>query len=98
MTSSLQPKASHPFNVRILPGGEQCDARPDELLLLSLERGGIAWPSSCRNGACRTCLGQLLAGRVRYSIEWPGLSREEKEQGCVLPCVAYPLGDLVLQA
>ena len=57
----------------------------------------IDWPSSCRNGTCRTCLGQLKSGRVRYEIEWPGLTTEEMEEGCVLPCVAYPESDVVLQ-
>ena len=46
---------------------------------------------------CRTCIGQLVEGRVRYDIEWPGLSPEEKAEGCVLPCVAYPESDIVLQ-
>jgi ferredoxin len=79
------------------PDGQQCDAWADEPLLVSLELGGIDWPSSCRNGTCRTCLGQLTRGQVRYQIEWPGLSAEEQAAGCVLPCVAYPCSDLSLQ-
>ena len=71
---------------------------PDQPLLVSLEQGGIDWPSSCRNGTCRTCLGQLRQGSVRYEIEWPGLSTEEMAEGCVLPCVAYPVSDVELQA
>jgi hypothetical protein len=39
----------------------------------------------------------MLNGTVRYDIEWPGLSAEEKAEGCVLPCVAYPCSDLTLQ-
>ena len=61
------------------------------------EAAGWDWPSSCRNGTCRTCLGHLVEGTVRYAIEWPGLTAEEKEEGCVLPCVAYPASDVVLQ-
>jgi hypothetical protein len=34
---------------------------------------------------------------VRYDIEWPGLSAEEIAEGCVLPCVAYPLEDVHLK-
>ncbi|MHB1113882.1 MAG: 2Fe-2S iron-sulfur cluster-binding protein, partial [Acidovorax defluvii] len=37
-------------------------------------------------------------GSVRYEIEWPGLSTEEMAEGCVLPCVAYPVSDVELQA
>ncbi len=75
----------------------QADAWSNEPLLLSLEMGGSNWPSSCRNGTCRTCIGQLQSGQVRYDTEWPGLNAEEKTEGYVLPCVAYPCGDVVLR-
>ncbi|MDD2880318.1 MAG: 2Fe-2S iron-sulfur cluster binding domain-containing protein [Rhodoferax sp.] len=78
------------------PDGQQFDAWSNQPLLISLEQGGIDWPSSCRNGTCRTCFGKLESGQVRYEIEWPGLSSEEKEEGYVLPCVAYPCSDLAL--
>jgi ferredoxin len=76
---------------------QQFDAWADRSLLLSAEQGGIDWPSSCRNGTCRTCIGKLEQGSVRYEIEWPGLSSEEKAEGYVLPCVAFPCSDLVLR-
>lgn len=40
----------------------------------------------------------MTAGQVRYRVEWPGLSTEEREQGLVLPCVAEALGDVTLHA
>jgi ferredoxin len=85
------------FTARLEPTGEQFDAWPDRPLLQSAEEGRVDWPSSCRNGTCRTCLGVLVSGQVAYSVEWPGLSPEEKAEGCVLPCVAHPLSDLVLR-
>jgi hypothetical protein len=39
----------------------------------------------------------LVQGEVRYEMAWPGLSPEEKAEGCVLPCVAWPVTDVVLQ-
>jgi hypothetical protein len=30
-------------------------------------------------------------------MAWPGLNPEEKSEGCVLPCVAYPVTDVVLR-
>jgi ferredoxin len=72
------------------------DAPADRTVLQSMEAALIAWPSSCRNGTCRTCICQLSSGSVRYAIGWPGLSADEKAEGCILPCVAYPTGDLVL--
>ena len=85
------------FTATALPEGQTCDAWTDQPLLVSLELGGLDWPSSCRNGTCRTCLGQLRQGKVHYAIDWPGLSAEEKTAGCVLPCVAYPDSDVTLQ-
>ena len=85
------------FIARTAHNGQQCDAWPDRPLLVSLEQGGIDWPSSCRNGTCRTCIGQLTEGQVRYAIDWPGLSAEEHAAGCILPCVAYPVSDVALE-
>ncbi|OGB30932.1 MAG: ferredoxin [Burkholderiales bacterium RIFCSPLOWO2_12_FULL_61_40] len=84
------------FTARTEPEGLQVDAWSNEPLLISLEMGGSNWPSSCRNGTCRTCIGQLQSGQVRYEMEWPGLSAEEKAEGYVLPCVAFPCSDVVL--
>ena len=73
------------------------DAWADKTLLYSMEAGSIDWPSSCRAGTCRTCIGKLVSGEVHYKIDWPGLSKEEKEEGYVLPCCAYPDSDVVLR-
>lgn len=58
---------------------------------------GLPLPSSCRNGTCRACLSKLHAGSVRYRIEWPGLSLDEKEDGYILPCVACPTSDVTFE-
>ncbi len=86
------------FSARLEPGGERFDAPADLPLLLSAETAGLALPSSCRNGTCRTCICRLHSGQVTYRIEWPGLSADEKAEGFILPCVAYPLTDVVLDA
>ena len=77
--------------------GLQVDAWSHQPLLLSLEQGGSNWPSSCRNGTCRTCIGQLRSGQVRYEVDWPGITSEEQDDGCVLPCIAFPCSDVVLR-
>jgi ferredoxin len=89
---------ARPCLVRVEPSGHTFEA-PDSLTLL--EAAGFAnlrLPRSCRNGTCRTCLCKLTEGRVRYTIEWPGLSREEKAEGYILPCVAIAETDLVIDA
>lgn len=39
---------------------------------------------------------KMVSGNVDYQIEWPGLTREEKNEGWILPCVAVASSDLVL--
>ena len=68
-------------------------------LLQAAELSGIPrlkLESSCRNGTCRACICQLLEGEVTYRIDWPGLSLDEKREGFILPCVAYPVSDVVI--
>jgi ferredoxin len=86
------------LRVRVSPGGPEVDlpVAPGQTLLLAMLAQGVDWPRSCRNGTCRSCLGRLGQGSVRYTVEWPGLSAEEKAEGCVLPCVAVPLEDVAL--
>jgi ferredoxin len=78
------------------PSGRRFDAPGDRPLLVSAGEAGITLASSCRNGTCRACLRPLHAGSVHYRIPWPGLLPEEKTGGWVLPCVAYPLSDVVI--
>jgi len=39
----------------------------------------------------------MVSGSIEYQIEWPGLTREEKNDGWILPCVAVATSDLVLE-
>lgn len=80
----------------IEPGGFSFDCVAGMTLLQSADAAGIELPSSCRNGTCRTCLCRLVEGQVRYRIEWPGVSVDEKAEGWILPCVAEPVGDVRL--
>ena len=85
------------FTARVLPADVQFDVEGDLTLLEAAELGRVQLPSSCRNGTCRTCMCRLLSGEVSYAIEWPGLTAEEKAEGYVLPCVARPLSNVVLE-
>jgi len=86
-----------PFLVTMIAPGWTFLASADQPLLLSAAKAGISLPSSCRNGTCRTCISRITSGQVHYRIEWPGLSVEEKRDGYILPCVAYPQSDMTLE-
>ncbi|AZG15852.1 2Fe-2S iron-sulfur cluster-binding protein [Cupriavidus pauculus] len=85
------------FTARVLPGGAGFAAPASLSLLEAALLEGLPLPSSCRNGACRACMSRLHAGSVRYRIDWPGLSLDEKEDGFILPCVACPTSDVVFE-
>ncbi len=86
------------FTVTVTPHGWRFDAPDNQPLLLSAAQAGVTLPSSCRNGTCRTCICRMTAGQVHYRIEWPGLSVEEKRDGDILPCIAYPESDITLDS
>lgn len=84
------------FGASLQPDGVRFGAPADQPLLWAAEHAGVALASSCRNGTCRTCMVHMTQGQVRYRIAWPGLSAEEKAEGWILPCVAYPASDVVI--
>ncbi|HYW56593.1 MAG TPA: 2Fe-2S iron-sulfur cluster-binding protein [Polaromonas sp.] len=85
------------YTARIEPSGPSFEAPASQPLLQSAQAAGMQLLSSCRNGTCRTCICHMTSGQVVYRIEWPGLSADEKREGYILPCVAYPASDVVFQ-
>jgi ferredoxin len=85
------------MKVRLAPSGLAFDAEAGTTLLNAAEASGIELPSSCRNGTCRTCICRRLSGESRHTIQWPGLSADEKDEGWILPCVAEAVSDLSLE-
>ena len=86
------------FKARLASGGQTFDAPTSLPLLQAAEHAGLMLlASSCRNGTCRTCICRLTSGQVSYRIRWPGLSAEEKRDGCILPCVAHAASDVVIE-
>ncbi|MEB3306763.1 MAG: 2Fe-2S iron-sulfur cluster-binding protein [Cyanobacteriota bacterium] len=70
--------------------------REGESILESFERQGDPLPFSCRQGCCTACAVRVLQGRIdeRHSL---GLSRDLRERGYGLLCVARALGPLVVE-
>jgi ferredoxin len=87
-----------PFAIHFSPAQLACTSDGAASVLASAEAAGIDLPSACRNGTCRTCLCRLRSGSVRYLVQWPGLSQDEKKDGDILACVAVPLSDLLIDA
>ncbi|MDZ7857996.1 2Fe-2S iron-sulfur cluster-binding protein [Sphaerotilus sp.] len=71
---------------------------PGQSLVEAARAAGVRLRSSCRNGTCRACLCRLVEGEVRWRIDWPGLTAEERAEGWILPCVALPVGAVTVEA
>lgn len=89
---------SHMPRITLCPSGLQFDAAAGRTVLQAALDAGLRLPSSCRNGTCRTCRCVVVEGVAVHTIAWPGLSREEKAEGWILPCVAEAVTDLALDA
>lgn len=68
-------------------------SEPGETVLDCLTRHGNAVPSSCRSGACQTCLMRAVKGAPPASAQ-SGLKPTLREQGYFLACVCRPKEDM----
>ncbi len=84
--------------IHIEPSGHELHAEPDESVLDAALRQGLALPYGCRNGACRSCKGRILEGRVEYPGGAPkSLTSLDVAQGFALLCMAHPTTDLRIE-
>ena len=87
-----------PNQVTIQPGNHTFVAGDDETILDAALREGRVIAYGCRNGACGTCKGTVLAGTVDYgTYRESALTAAEKRLGLALFCQAKPRGDIVIQ-
>lgn len=96
-TSDAPEALSATWSARVEPLGTDFPIPAGTTILEAARHAGIRLPSSCRNGTCRACLCQLVSGSVRYRVQWPGVSPDERDAGAILPCVAEAESDLILE-
>lgn len=87
-----------PNQVTIKPSNHIFTVRDDETILDAALREGYVISYGCRNGACGTCKGKVLAGEVDYgTYQESALPDAEKRLGMALFCQARPRGDTVIE-
>lgn len=86
------------FRVHVDPSGHEFMVNQGESILSAALRQGYTLPYGCRNGACGSCKGRVIAGAVHYpSGKRDALSEDEEVRGFALYCQAQPLTDLSIQ-
>jgi len=87
------------YKVLVQPSGREFSARDEQTVLGAALGAGITLPHGCKNGACGSCKGKLLSGRVFHNPHLRvALSLAEEAQGLALFCCAHPQTDLVIEA
>jgi ferredoxin len=89
---------SYPITVHWLQTGRviQHQVPEGEYILRSFEQQGDRLPFSCRNGCCTACAVRVLHGEIDHR-EALGLSRELRQQGYGLLCVARAIAPLEVE-
>jgi len=87
------------FQITVQPSGHTFECEADETVLAAAIRAGIGLPYGCKNGACSSCKGKIIEGKVGHKPhQQRALSEEEKARGMSLFCCALPDSDLVIEA
>src|SRR5436309_3518733 len=85
--------------VTIRNTGHRFPAQDGSTILQSALDAGLVLPYGCRDGACGSCKGKLVDGRIDYGrYSERALTAQEREQGYALFCQAKPLSDVVIEA
>src|SRR3990167_7022579 len=87
------------FQVTVQPSGRQFQCDEGETILAAAIRAGVGLPYGCKNGACASCKGKLVAGHVTHRAhQEKALPVAEEQNGFSLFCCAFPHSDVVIEA
>ncbi len=89
---------THPITVHWRQANRviRLDVPEGEYILRSFEAQGEPLPFSCRNGCCTACAVRVLEGSIDQR-EALGLSKDLRQQGYGLLCVARATGPLEVE-
>jgi ferredoxin-NADP reductase len=95
--SVVQPASAKPVVV-FAQSGQEISCDEEESILAVAEQNNIKIRAGCRQGVCGACKKRKLEGQIKYQTEPDGLDKSEQEQGYILPCVAFPVGKVAIEA
>jgi glycine betaine catabolism B len=70
----------------------------EESILQVGKRENVRLKSACKMGRCGVCKIRKIQGEVKYKGSSDRLSTDEQNAGFILPCIAYPIGRVEVEA
>jgi len=87
------------YTVTVMPSGHSFPAPSEQSILQSALDAGLTLPYGCRDGACGSCKGKIIAGAVDYGVyQESALTEAERNAGFALFCCARPRSDVAIEA
>ena len=84
--------------ITLQPNNITFNARASQTVLEAAIEAGLAIPYGCRNGACGSCKGKLLSGKVIHDdYQRSAMTEVELAAGNALFCCARALDDIVIE-
>ncbi len=86
------------YQVQLKTSGKTFSVEADETVLEAALRQGINLPYGCKNGACGSCKGKCIEGKIRHGDHsQSALSASDETAGSTLLCCAHPQTDLLIE-
>ncbi|MCL6562781.1 MAG: 2Fe-2S iron-sulfur cluster binding domain-containing protein [Firmicutes bacterium] len=84
--------------IYLMPSWLTIAGSPQATVWEALQAAGYAMRMGCRRGGCGICQVRLRAGRVQMgAYAETALPEEQRSQGWVLACRAYPVEDVEIE-
>ncbi len=85
------------YQVELKKSGKTFAVDEDETVLEAAIRQGIQLPYGCKNGACGSCKGKVLEGRIEHGDHsQSALSTLDETAGATLLCCAHPKSNVLI--
>ncbi len=85
------------YQVELKKSGRTFTVEADETVLEAAIRQGVQLPYGCKNGACGSCKGKVLEGRIKHGDHsQSALSALDETAGATLLCCAHPKSNVLI--
>jgi glycine betaine catabolism B len=78
--------------------GKEVPCDEEESVLAVAQQHDIKIRAGCMQGVCGACKTRKLDGQVKYQTEPDGLEQCDRDLGYILPCIAFPVGKVAIEA